>query len=113
MRPHYGLIFCTVLMLSSISCRKKAEIEFQVIKGRQSLEEFQVTNNRLKAELAAMSDLGKYNHTRASQIDELKAQVVSLKSDIEQVKKEIVTETKNRDAARIEVESYRAKYDNY
>lgn len=92
------------------SCGKKAQIEYETARARQTMTELQIQARKIDSEVASTGNLGPYQQTTPGMVAELKNKISEAQKTIENLKAEKATAQEKTEGMQAETAAYRAKY---
>lgn len=110
--PSLLLVMSALSLITLPSCGKKAQLEYQTAQIKLTLEEQTNELKKLKAESAALGNLGYYNVPQPGHIDQLNSKIKSLREETLSLTAEKEKAKKDLDLLQKELDAYRNRYLN-
>lgn len=106
------LALAIISLATGPSCGKKAQLEYQTAQIKLSMEEQSNALKKLKADSAALGNLGYYNIPQPGHIDQLNGKVKALREETLSITAEKEKAQKDLELLQKELDGYRKRYLN-
>ncbi len=103
-----GALLLIPFLLSG--CGKKAQLEVEAAQIQESTNEQNAILKSIQAESAAVGNLGNYNYPQQAHMDQLRAQIKTLREQTISLTDEKASAQKDVEALQKELDEYRARH---
>lgn len=110
--PSLLLVMAAFSLASLPSCGKKSQLEYQTAQIKLTLDEQSNALKKLKADSAALGNLGYYHVPQPGHIDQLNSKIKSLREETLSLTAEKEKAKKDLDLLQKELDAYRNRYLN-